>query len=136
MTGYYKRFIAGYWLIAKPLTDMLKRDAFVWSPIAEVAFSRLKEAMYTAPVLALPKFSLPFTVETDACDSGVGAVLLQQGKPIVFISKGLNGQHLLLSTYEKELLAILLDVDKWRHYLEPNHFLIKTDHQSLKYLLE
>lgn len=92
--------------------------------------------MSSAPVLRVPDFDIAFEVETDACEIGIGAVLMQKGQPLAYISKALHGQHLLLSTYEKELLAILLAMKKWRHYLEPAHFFIRTDHKALKYLLE
>lgn len=136
LTGYYRRFIKGYGEISRPLTNLLKQGGFHWTDEATRSFERLKECMSTAPVLALPDYSIPFTVETDASALGVGAVLMQKGKPLAFLSKGLSGKHLHLSTYEKELLAIVLATKKWYTYLQGNHFIIKTDHQSLKYLLE
>lgn len=70
----------------------------------------------------------------DACGTGVGAVLMQQGRPLAFLSQPLISKHLGLSTYEKELVALLLAIEKWRRYLQPSHFIIKTDHFSLKFL--
>jgi hypothetical protein len=67
--------------------------------------------MTSVPVLALPNFKLPFVIETDACDNGVGAVLMQQGHPLAFISKALGPKNRDLSTYEKEYLAILVAID-------------------------
>lgn len=103
---------------------------------AQDAFDQLKLAMTKAPVLAFPDYTQPFILETDASGTGVGAVLMQNGKPIAFMSKTLSVKHLALSTYEKELLAIVMATQKWHGYLQGHHFKIKTDHQSLKFLLE
>lgn len=84
--------------------------------------------------MALPNFSIPFVVEVDASGKGIGAVLVQNGRPIAYLSQALSQRHLGLSTYEKELIALLHAVDKWHHYLHPNHFIIKTDHFSLNFL--
>ncbi|XP_019183954.1 PREDICTED: uncharacterized protein LOC109178857 [Ipomoea nil] len=136
LTGYYRRFIKAYGTISRPLTNMLKKDAFQWSNESEVAFEELKKALCTAPVLTLPDFNKEFVVEADACYKGMGAVLMQGGKPVAYFSKGFGNKHLGLSIYEKEYLSIINAVDKWRPYLIGGHFIIRTDHQSLKFLLE
>ena len=79
----------------------------------------LKSALVLTPVLALPDFSKPFQLQTDASDLGVGAVLLQDGHPLAFVSKALGPRTRALSTYEKEFLAILVAVEQWRSYLQP-----------------
>jgi len=71
----------------------------------------------TTPVLALPNFQEPFIIETDACDGGIGAVLMQREQPVAFLSKALGDKHKHLSIYEKEFLALLMAVQKWRQYL-------------------
>ncbi|KAJ4783151.1 polyprotein [Rhynchospora pubera] len=136
LTGYYRKFIQGYGVISKPLTELLKKNAFGWNQLAEEAFNNLKVAMTQAPVLAMPDFTKTFIIEVDACDKGIGAVLMQGRRPIAFISKSLGIKSLGLSTYEKEFLALLTAIQKWRHYLIGGVFIIRTDQISLKYLLE
>jgi hypothetical protein len=109
---------------------------FIWTSEHDAAFSALKASLSIAPVLALPDFSQPFALETDACDNGVGAVLMQQGHPLAFISKALGPKNKGLSTYEKEYLAILVAIDQWRHYLQTGEFTIFTDQKSLIHLNE
>uniref|UniRef100_A0A2N9FEI3 Reverse transcriptase n=1 Tax=Fagus sylvatica TaxID=28930 RepID=A0A2N9FEI3_FAGSY len=136
LTGYYRKFIKGYGQIASPLTSLLKKDAFLWSEKAEKAFEELKAAVSQPPVLALPDFSKTFVIECDASGFGMGAVLMQDGRPLAYYSQALKGKNLFLSTYEKELLALVLSVKKWRPYLFATIFTIKTDQQSLKHILE
>lgn len=136
LAGYYRRFVKGFGTIARPLTALTKKEVFSWSTEAQDAFKELKKALCEAPVLALPQFDKPFLVETDASESGIGAVLMQEGHPLAYISRHLKGKQLHLSIYEKELLAVVFAVQKWRHYLITRHFVIKTDQKSLKYLLE
>lgn len=136
LTGYYRRFIRNYGVMSRPLTDLLKKGKFGWNDQAAQAFQQLKQAMSQAPVLAMPNFEEPFVLETDASYGGIGAVLMQQNRPIAFLSKAISAKHLGYSTYEKELMAVVFAANKWRHYLLGNKILIKTDHHSLRYLLD
>lgn len=84
LTGYYMKFIKGYGIISKPLTSLLKKNGFKWDSIAEIAFEGLKAAMTTTPILTLLDFTIPFIMETDACDVGIiEAVLMQKGRSIM-----------------------------------------------------
>jgi hypothetical protein len=131
LTGYYRKFVLNYGIISKPLTQLLTKKGFQWTDEAQSAFLALKKAIAQTPVLALPDFTLPFVIETDACDSGVGAVLMQQGHPINYMSKALGIMNRKLSIYEKEFMAVIMAVDKWCQYLQRGPFLIMTDHKSL-----
>ena len=135
LAGYYRKFVRHFAVIARPLTDLLKKHVlYVWTPAHQAAFDALKAALSSAPVLAAPDFNKPFALETDACGNGVGAVLLQDGHPIAYISKPLGPKSAGLSTYEKEYLAILLAVEQWRSFLQHAEFTIYTDQRSLTHL--
>lgn len=110
LTGYYRRFIRDYGKVSKPLTNLLWKGAFKWDEKATQVFNELKQIMTKAPVLAMPNYSLPFILEIDACDSGIEAVLAQEGRPLAFMSKALGPKNQGLSTYENEYLALLMAV--------------------------
>jgi hypothetical protein len=136
LIGYYRKFANNYGKIATPLTALLKKNSFTWTPTDAQAFQTLNMAMCTTPVLALTDFTKTFVLECDASGKGIGDVLMQEGWPLAFTSKQLSEQNLGKSMYEKEMLAIFHVVDLWRPYLLGKRFQIKTDHQILKYFLE
>nr|GEV28393.1 hypothetical protein [Tanacetum cinerariifolium] len=115
--------------------SITKKNGFEWTATAQITFDKLKQAIMEALVLKLPNFNELFVIETDASHTGIEAVLQQGGHPVAY-SKTLAPRHHTLSTYEKELLAVIQALNKWRGYLLDRHFKIKTDHFSLKYLLE
>jgi hypothetical protein len=124
--------VCNFGLIAKPLTELLRKHTiFHWTSVHEDSFQTLKKALVSARVLALPNFSRPFCIETDASASGIGAVLTQDGHPLAYISRALGPKSRGLSTYEKEYMAVLLAIQQWRQYLQSAEFTIFTDQQSL-----
>ena len=126
----------GYAQLMKALTNQLKKDSFAWDEEAETAFQHLKRVMTRVLVLALSNFQKLFVVETDVSHSGLGAVLMQDRHPIAFFSKTLGIRASRNPIYEKELMAIVFSILKWKHYLLGRKFLVKTDQHSLKHLLE
>lgn len=118
-----------------PLTA-LKKNSFTWTDQATEAFQQLKMALTTAPVLTLPDFRQAFTVECDASGAGCGAVLHQGAGPVAYFSRALAPRHRGLAAYERELIGLIQAVRHWQPYLWGRPFSIKTNHYSLKYLLE
>lgn len=135
LTGFYRRFVHHYAQIVEPLTQLLWKDKFAWSPTAQAAFDNLKQAMSVTPVLALPDFSVPFIVEIDASGFGMGALLMQRGHPIAYFSKQFCPKLLRSSAYIHELHTITTVVKCWRQYLLGHAFVILTDHKSLRELM-
>ncbi|WVZ69878.1 LOW QUALITY PROTEIN: hypothetical protein U9M48_018599 [Paspalum notatum var. saurae] len=121
--GVLSKVCEAFCIISRPLYDLLKKHAlYIWTSDHDVAFQTLKQALSSAPVLQLPDFTKSFCLETDASGTGVGALLIQEGHPIAFISKALSSKNQGLSTYEKEYLAILLAIEQWRCYLQHGEF--------------
>lgn len=123
-------------MVCRPLFDCLKKDAFTWGTDQEEAFLVLKEKLTNTHVLALPDFSKPFILEANASGYGPRAVLMQEGRPISYFSKTIGPRVAAMSTYDKEALAIIEAVKKWRHYFLATAFVIRTDQESLKYIQE
>ncbi|KAL0154168.1 hypothetical protein M9458_050526, partial [Cirrhinus mrigala] len=145
-SNFYRRFIKNYSSITAPLTSLLrvKPKNLTWNPAAHEAFQRLKNIFSTATLLHHPDPELPFMVEVDASTSGVGAVLSQVvGEPpllhsCAFYSRKLSPVQQNYDVGNRELLAIKLALEEWRHWLEgaAHEFTIITDHKNLQYLRE
>ena len=133
---YYRRFVKGFSQTTAPLTDLTKKGAFSWGNGAQATFEKLKEVMSSCPILALPDFTQSFVLECDASAKGIGAVLMQDHHPIAFESRKLKEYERLYSTYDKEMLAIMHALAKFRQYLVGNKFKVKTDHNSLLFFSE
>lgn len=135
ITGYYRRFIKDYATIAAPLTDFLKKYSYAWVEAAHASFDELKRTMVTPPILRLPDFSQIFVLETDASQVGIGAVLMQEDRPIAYFSKKFDSHMQKASTYTRELYVVTESIMKFRQYLMGREFKICTDHRRLKELL-
>jgi hypothetical protein len=136
LAGYYRKFVHNYGAIAAPLTALLKKEGFSWDDTAAAAFTALKAVVTSAPVLAMRDFAKLFAVECDASTFGFGAVLVQEGHSVAFFSRPVVPRHRSLAAYEHELIGLVQAVRHWRSYLWGWRFLVKTDHYSLKYLLD
>ena len=140
--SYYRRFIKGFSTIARPLHDLLHKDSlFVWTAEQDQAFEKLRKAFCQAPVLAFPDFSLPFILDTDACASGLGAVLSQVSaegleRPVAYISRSCTEAERNYTITKLELLAVVWACRVFRPYLLLQPFLLRTDHSSLRWLMQ
>ncbi|CAN6579348.1 unnamed protein product [Malus baccata var. baccata] len=137
--GFYRRFIKDFSKISNPLCRLLQKDvSFDFNKECEEAFNHLKEMLTSAPIIVPPDWSLPFELMCDASDYALGAVLGQRKdkRPhaIYYASRTLNDAQLNYSTTEKELLAVVFALDKFRSYLLGTKVIIYTDHAALKYL--
>jgi hypothetical protein len=116
------------------LFETLKKGEFCWGPDQLVAFETIKKAICSAPVLALPNFTKAFILGCDASEKSIGAVLMQEGRPLAYFSKSLGKQAAKYSTYDNEAMAIIEALKKWKHYLAESSLILRTDQQSLKYM--
>ena len=133
LASFYRKFIRNFSSLAAPLTDCLKKGNFKWTPLQQESFEDIKKKLTSSPILRLPDFSSPFEVAVDACCTGIGAVLVQQGHPIEYFSEKLSTSRQTWSTYEQELYALVRALKQWEHYLISKEFVLLTDHFSLKY---
>jgi ribonuclease HI len=119
----------------KPITSLLKNDTrFDWSSKCNEAFEQLKVLLTTAPVLAQPDIEKSFDVYCDTSDSGLGCVLMQEGRVIAYASRQLRRHEEHYPTQDMELAAVVHALKIWRHYLLGNTCHLYTDHKSLKYI--
>ena len=137
---FYRRFIKEFSKISKPLYKLLLKDAkFSWDDECQRSSQELKAYLTTAPIVRAPNWQLPFEVMCDASDLAIEEVLGQreEGKPYVVYhaSKTFNEAQRNYTTTEKELLAVVYGLDKFRAYLVGSNIIIFTDHSALKYLL-
>ncbi|WVZ64557.1 LOW QUALITY PROTEIN: hypothetical protein U9M48_014055 [Paspalum notatum var. saurae] len=135
LTGFYRSFVKDFSTIVAPLNELTKKGVtFHWGTTQEKAFNTLKDKLTHAPLLQLPDFGKTFELECDASGIVIGGVLLQEGKPVAYFSKKLNGPSLNYSIYDKELYALVRILETWQYYLWPKEFVIHSDHESLKHI--
>ena len=140
LCNYYRRFIEDFSTIAVPLTELTSKEViFDWSSNAQSAFERLKEALCSTPILAFPRDEGEYVLDMDASAYGIGAVLQQvqdgEERVVAYASKKLNKQQRRYCTTRRELLAIVVFLREFRRYLLGRPFTIRTDHNSLVWLL-
>jgi hypothetical protein len=140
-TGYYRKFIKGYAQITAPMERLLKKDCqFGWTDECHQSFDTLKQNMVTEPILVFPNWSKAFHVHVDAYSIALGEVLEQTGEgdidyPLAFSSRNLSTAEINYTTTEREGLAMVYALHKFRHYLLGGHFKMFIDHSVLKYLV-
>lgn len=139
MCGWYRRFIKDFSNTAAPLTELTKaRIKFRWTEDCEKAFQTLKSHLMTAPILATPDYTKPFAIACDASDVAIGGVLTQDvgGKErvICYFSQKLSSSERKYSVTQRECLAVIRSIEKFRGYVEGTHFTVYCDHSSLTYL--
>jgi hypothetical protein len=136
LAGYYRRFILNFSKIAKPITELLKKgNKYVWSDACDAAFKVLKKLLTTSPMLTQPDTTKSFNVYCDASGTGLGGILMQEGRVISYSLRQLRCHEEHYPTHDLELAAVVMALRTWRHYLLGNVVHIYTDHKSLKYIL-
>jgi hypothetical protein len=138
--GYYRRFIKNFSKLASPLFFLLTKDVdFHWTDNCELSFADLKQKLSTAPILRGPNWALPFHISSDASDTAIGAVLGKQEDKepyaIYYISKNMAPAELNYIVTEREFLAVVYAINKFRHYVTGYPTFIHTDHTTIKYLM-
>ena len=139
LTGYYRRFISNYAKIAKPLTELTKKNRrFIWTADCQQSFETLRRALTESPILAFPDVNKPYKLYTDASSYAIGSALVQEtemGERVIqYLSHQLNETQQRWPTIEKEAYAIVYSVQKFRPYLLGAKFTIMTDHRPLQHL--
>ena len=135
LTNFFKRYVQGYSQLTAPLTDLTRKNVpFVWDESCMGAFNGLKQALTSAPVLTPPDPKLPFELVTDSCGFGLGAVLMQEGRPVAFYSRKMTKAERNHVNHEQELLAVIASLKVFRCYLMGEHFTLVTDNMPNTYL--
>lgn len=133
LANYYRKFVENFTIKAKPLYKLLKKEVkYHWDEQCEVSFQTLKQALTSPPVLAYPDFEREFTITCDASGSGLGAILEQDGRVIMYASRSLRQAEVRWSTTELELNAVVFACRTFRCYILGRRTQVYTDHQPLR----
>ena len=139
LVNYHRIFLRNYAKVAAPLYSLTGKHAFKWEDVHQHAFEAIKHMLTEAPVLTLPNATDMFILDTDASDIALGAELLQiqegEEKVVAYGSCGLAKEQRRYCVTRKKLLAVVMFTRLYRHYLLGKPFLIRTDHSSLRWLL-
>uniref|UniRef100_A0A1Y1JUB3 RNA-directed DNA polymerase n=1 Tax=Photinus pyralis TaxID=7054 RepID=A0A1Y1JUB3_PHOPY len=141
MAGWYRRFVKDFSTISAPISDLIKGkfkgQKINWTTEADKSFNSLKTILCSAPILASPDFNKMFSLQCDASGYGVGCVLTQDDdRVIAYASRTLTNTERNYSVTERECLAVLFGIEKFRGYIEGTHFHVITDHYSLIWLMQ
>ncbi|CAM4869106.1 unnamed protein product [Rotaria socialis] len=139
MAEYYRNHIPNFSTLAQPLFDLTRKNAkFVWNEKQQNAFMKIKESLMSKPLLQFPDSQLPFIIQVDASNYGIGAVLMQKPRndeqPVAYMSQKLNKQQQNWNATEKECFAVVSSIRKWNHYVAGRDFIVRTDHHALCWL--
>nr|GEU62115.1 putative reverse transcriptase domain-containing protein [Tanacetum cinerariifolium] len=137
LAGYYRRFIEGFFKIAKSMTKLTQKNVkFEWGEKEEAAFQLIRQKLCSVPIMALPKGSKNFIFYCDALHKGLGVVLMQNEKVIAYASRQLKIHEKNYTTHDLELKAVVFALKIWRHYLYGTRCTVFTDHKSLQHIMD
>lgn len=134
LANFYRRFVKNYSGFVLPLTNIVRGKDFIWREGEENAFKKVKQLLTNAPLLRHPSSAKPFVLTTDASKYAVGATLEQEGHPVAYLSHRLTDTETRWDTGDQELLAVMIALRKWAVHLRDRPFILKTDHEPIKYL--
>ena len=135
LTGYYRRFVEGFYGLAAPLTQLIRKNAkFEWSNKCKQNFLKLKRRLTTAPILMIPLGSRGIVIYNDASHKGLRCVLMQHGNVVAYESRQLKPYELNYPTHDLKYNTIVFALKIWSHYLHGEKFEVYTNHSSLTYL--
>lgn len=140
LAGWYRRFIPQFASITAPISGLLKKNTnkFTWTEEANIAFNQIKTILVSEPILSCPNYNQTFSIQCDASDLGIGGILVQgEGETeriIAYMSEKLSAAEQKYQTTERECLAVIRSIEKFRPYIEGTKFKVITDHASLLWL--